>query len=431
MKKFYSLLSVAVAATLSAAAIAPQQVNVASAKDATVAGDFVQTEVTSAKGIKLQRQDKRQGKPTKVEDLLGVYDLTYTKWLLSNEDQYGGHLAPQIVAGETPNEVQILGLPYSDIAVPAIVDFEAGTITAKPFETDQYNSSYGEYIRFVAFNVVLNEEDNKYYWREQGDFVLNITEDGLDGTTSGVGYRITDGYFAAFGGITMATPNYFTFNESEWTNIGKVTFEEKLMNNFFKTEYQVAPVQVDAYAQDSLVCVRNPYLTGGWADLNASVKRNDGFILFNIEDPRVVTMPYYTPSGFWVEWDEEGNIEETYIYNMEGAYLAQGWYLEDIYYEFVGNEMPISNYNESTGKVELVNLYFGSTSAPTSSFWFGEDAEQYINVTLDMSGINDVAVDANAPVKYFNLQGVEVANPEKGQLVIKTQGGKAQKVIVK
>ena len=47
------------------------------------------------------------------------------------------------------------------------------------------------------------------------------------------------------------------------------------------------------------------------------------------------------------------------------------------------------------------------------------------------AGVEGITVDENAPVKYFNLQGVEVANPEAGQLVIKKQGSKAEKMIVR
>lgn len=46
-----------------------------------------------------------------------------------------------------------------------------------------------------------------------------------------------------------------------------------------------------------------------------------------------------------------------------------------------------------------------------------------------ISGINDVQVDVNAPVEYFNLQGMKVANPENG-IFIRRQGGKTTKVIM-
>lgn len=47
----------------------------------------------------------------------------------------------------------------------------------------------------------------------------------------------------------------------------------------------------------------------------------------------------------------------------------------------------------------------------------------------DTSGINDVTIEENAPVEYYNLQGVKVENPENG-IFIKRQGSKATKVIL-
>lgn len=47
------------------------------------------------------------------------------------------------------------------------------------------------------------------------------------------------------------------------------------------------------------------------------------------------------------------------------------------------------------------------------------------------SGISDIAVDdENAPVEYFNLQGIRVDNPDSG-LYIRRQGGTTAKVLVK
>lgn len=52
--------------------------------------------------------------------------------------------------------------------------------------------------------------------------------------------------------------------------------------------------------------------------------------------------------------------------------------------------------------------------------------------TGDSAGINDVVVDENAdaPAVYYNLQGVEVANPENGIYVVR-RGNKVTKEIVK
>ena len=58
-----------------------------------------------------------------------------------------------------------------------------------------------------------------------------------------------------------------------------------------------------------------------------------------------------------------------------------------------------------------------------------------INITLEKSkpvvtGIESVTGDASdAPVEYFNLQGIRVASPEQGRVYIRRQGGAASKII--
>ena len=63
----------------------------------------------------------------------------------------------------------------------------------------------------------------------------------------------------------------------------------------------------------------------------------------------------------------------------------------------------------------------------------GEQPFAVIEVTYEAgtpSAISEIAAEENAPVEYFNLQGVRVANPENG-LYIKRQGNKVEKVYVK
>ena len=49
---------------------------------------------------------------------------------------------------------------------------------------------------------------------------------------------------------------------------------------------------------------------------------------------------------------------------------------------------------------------------------------------LEYTGVEDVNVDENAPVEYYNLQGVKVENPTTGTY-IKVQGKKTTKVYLK
>ena len=47
----------------------------------------------------------------------------------------------------------------------------------------------------------------------------------------------------------------------------------------------------------------------------------------------------------------------------------------------------------------------------------------------DTTAIEEVEAEEEAPVEYYNIQGVRVVNPEKG-LYIKRQGNKVTKVIL-
>ena len=58
----------------------------------------------------------------------------------------------------------------------------------------------------------------------------------------------------------------------------------------------------------------------------------------------------------------------------------------------------------------------------------GQLAAQY-TFSLVTSGIEDVIIEEDAPIEYYNLQGVKVCNPSKG-IFIKKQGNKVSKVIL-
>ncbi len=61
--------------------------------------------------------------------------------------------------------------------------------------------------------------------------------------------------------------------------------------------------------------------------------------------------------------------------------------------------------------------------------YFATDAED-VPEWFEGSGVANVAIDENAPAQYYTLQGVRVANPEKG-LYIVVKGEKSYKAVVK
>ena len=78
--------------------------------------------------------------------------------------------------------------------------------------------------------------------------------------------------------------------------------------------------------------------------------------------------------------------------------------------------------------------YIGATVSvygSLESFYSSPGVKNVTDYVLDekTTGVEDTMVDENAPVEYYNLQGVKVARPENG-IFIKKQGAKATKVVL-
>ena len=71
----------------------------------------------------------------------------------------------------------------------------------------------------------------------------------------------------------------------------------------------------------------------------------------------------------------------------------------------------------------------GNTSSETTTSW--KLLTKWASTGTVTDGINGVAVDENAPVEFFNLQGIRVTEPAAGNIYIRRQGNTATKVLIK
>ncbi len=76
------------------------------------------------------------------------------------------------------------------------------------------------------------------------------------------------------------------------------------------------------------------------------------------------------------------------------------------------------------------SMSFTAGQGSDNKNYTGYLAHAYIFYKEAGSGVADLTVDENAPVEYYNLQGVKVANPENG-IFIRRQGNKIEKIMVK
>ena len=137
-----------------------------------------------------------------------------------------------------------------------------------------------------------------------------------------------------------------------------------------------------------------------------------------------------------------------------GTFVPRGGAATDVTTALVNNVITIKNvvltedspagkenFTASSDGVELSfrnNYTLESVAAGTYditvvvTIYKGEPSLYVTKYELSSStGIADINADDNAAVEYFNLQGVRIAQPEAGQIVIRRQGNKVSKVLVK
>ncbi len=115
---------------------------------------------------------------------------------------------------------------------------------------------------------------------------------------------------------------------------------------------------------------------------------------------------------------EEGATEWTKLAAVN-APASFSWNFYD------GAEVDLSKF---AGKKVQIGFRYAST-AELAGTW--EVDKVVVVATKNPSAVENIEVeDLDAPVVYYNLQGVQVANPENG-LFIRVQGNKATKVLVK
>lgn len=431
MKKFYSMIALTLAMGATASAATPVQV--ASLENSTLSNKVETVAIAQPKAAKAPARAASR------DQIVDSYKLNYT-WNLEGKDNFGGQLNASIAAGTGSNDVLFYIPAFKEDAFEASYDASTGKLRIPGGQDVYFNTNYNEMVKLNFENYIFDPETGQSTGKTPAAYAeATVQEDGTIEFDYGTIFflEISQGYF--FGGynVVLTPPNYFKFDQSKWEAVGTATFVDNFLNNLLKEEYRIydpvtVPVMYNASTDEYLL--DDPYHCGAWDEINSGVER--GFIVFNMSYPDCVAMRPATNCGLGFP-DSEENPELIYFYpyNREGNYYYdRGWELEDIFYDFAGNEMEVSSYDAANKTVEIVNGLFGQTGEALGSYWFGENTP--LGYTIDMSnvnmaGVNNVVFDENAPVKYFNLQGIEVANPAKGQVVIKTQGNKAQKVIVK
>lgn len=211
--------------------------------------------------------------------------------------------------------------------------------------------------------------------------------------------------------------------------------------------------------------------TGNYGNASPSLKLN--------QDNHYVQTPVYDSPishiSFWAKGQGTSATNSAILYAVDGEYLTElisfsDWDTKtgkieeytltksDVYQlrltfikKYSGQNLAIDDFTvsyNSGGKTILPNYNGVSTSGETSMLVEGLDeghiyyytvvavndegkksaVSNEIEVDLSTSGIDKITINNNAPVEYYNLQGIRIDNPGTG-FYIRRQGSNVEKII--
>ena len=405
MKKFYTF---ALAALLgSSVSFAGQRQQATTLNVVNIKAQLV--EKAEVKGEK-SKLAKAPAKVASIGELNGTYDWSFQN-LLEGEGS-----DPELVItidDEATGAATISGFPQ-DFKVKATVDMEKGTVSIANNQ-DLGADSYG---------------DKNYFYLKP----VNGTSIGKGASTAAATVGTIDGTT-----ITFPTLDVWAIGDPAKEDLGwwMMTYANKLTYQKEKVLYGVGTVSGDMFfspfvekeprdytvevylnnEQGTELLVKDP-LKGLYAALSFEGVSPD--MVIDATDPDNLLIPAFS-LGI------NGGDEDGIYYGMSVS----------------ANQQDIANTPEESRSKLTKDEYTTLITIPvkglflwpsnTTSLYYANKAAATITIVHEQGGVNDIIADEenNAPVEFFNLQGQRVNNPAAGQLVIRRQGTKVAKVLVK
>ncbi len=461
MKKFYSTMVALIAALAVSVSAAPisKRLNQANANfgekisvESAQKREF-QIKDTKESCIKLERKGMASTLSvgaTTMDDLYGEYVWSAVNMYSGEEESFEVlFVNTELYEGLfEENEFVIEG--FADTAVLASYDEATKTISINP-QFIGHNDVYNEEILFSKVIEIPAEKEGEQPTYEPSftePVVLSyaVFEDGSAAYLSkdqygASGYIITD-ETTGEGVSTIEDGMYFWYyigliEDNPWVEYGPCTWKEGILASWFSgTEYKEVETTLN-YIPDApypAYRIMNPLLgtfgfEGGYLE----------FYLPSLElglVPDQPTLIEATGRGLtfligcaynvYVGFDPTGMTTEEYV-----AAFKASQYAERAIEATVEDGYMTVNFGPNSVCLMWPYAADGSGIDPEGIYSTSNAKTSTLKFKLKSDGVENIigGIDENAPVEYYNLQGIRVNEPAKGQLVIKRQGNKAVKVV--
>ncbi len=411
MKKIYSLMLALAVAALGANAAVPATAlkTVAQAAVTTKSLNLKKVETTAAPtALKHKSLAKAANEVTLPEDLTGTYLLANDLFLANPEIVKGTEENSYTIkkflfsdANDLPGTVAIEDIQVSDtqsVRMPVLTIKGGGAVTFFTIDGADYNLYLAGYDNSGQLGFYLNDLkfailENNLIFLGDGFAWLNVN---TEGTIQGGSWIES---------VALFMPN------------GNMTGTEYTDNT--TTKQMDYPIYGEMFVDDNEIEI---YGFGGFGCLPVVYKMDGANATANRQSP-------YTLSISQAQADELAN---------------QGVTVEPGNYPVTLVDAQANPTVEMSYEVDQENWCVLSTTQTSFAFlnstlgWYSKFGQMDIEFKLSESaiaGVKDITTapaeaDADAPVEYFNLQGVRVAEPAAG-LYIRRQGNNVSKVVIR
>lgn len=253
---------------------------------------------------------------------------------------------------------------------------------------------------------------------------------------------------------------FFEFVSDEWVPIGNAKFKDAWFPIFWPNadtpEYDV-PLFCNRANHDRYMLL-NPYGPNTpygtfYEELGGTINLSNkqGYLVFDVSEPECVLFEPMVYS-ITIDMNEDPTMGEwpvpLYCYNWEGYQYFINYYTtsEIIRSSYTENkELSFLDPDDPEGWFVGINngqfsMYADGIDFLTPQWWMSFDqagnqidAEMsgWIYFPKDYNSVESIGEESNEAPVYYNLQGVQVANPEKGQLLIVRKGNKSSKKFIR
>lgn len=444
MKKIYA---VGIALTVGLTAVAaPKAVNSKAETMAQANDSFVLSPVTNVESNGPEKAI------TSINDLIGLYKWSCVGHLgEEGNEKYGPRSSTVTFQENDATSIIISGFPWGGKTCKATVNVPKKTLTLT--NKTYVGDNGGDPVYLYTYTFTTNSE-GKMKKTRASKVTATIEDDGTIKFPDNVMIGASDDTNEANGSYYyLDTDNVFTpttFNTptslDDYENVGKATFDDGWFNPVLLLS-EVDPildVEVDllkSKTDANVFLLQNPYADAAWKEVGWMYQEATGvgYIMLNVSDPAFVQVVPLVDCGMVTDDSEAGDASELtsyYPFNEEGLAVYNGQDVDLIKEEWAEVEEPVSNVGSDNKTITLYHLYFGITGAPMGYYWWTNDKNERVATVVFpegviASGVNNIAVDENVETRYYNLQGFEVKNPVKGQVVIVKNGSKTHKEIVR